>query len=287
MRIWDPDKGEHSLNLLERVRGVFVSKLSGGRALANDEVAQTWWKLKFEAEDTLNHSTRLKKGDPLLLVLHQTGYVNSSGNIMTDLRRRLDFGHSALGVRFVGEGPEKDLLLNPGSKNRQFYEVSLPNSENPEVPNMVDMDNLWKWSQTQLGKRYMRVSAEALPLTKTQKEAISVLVPKMRGLNLGPAIATTNNCADGASALVNFLMPIERTFSPKSLVGFSLPTKVSGRARDRFQGAETFKFPDISDKNPEKKTPGTSYKDQSFTRRELTSFDDYLAFERAQLLRTK
>ena len=283
MRVWDPSKGEHSLNMKDRVRGVFVSKLSGQKVSSKDEIAQLWWKLKFEAEDTKNHDEKIKKGDPVLMVLHQKGYFKKSGNLMTDLRRRLDLGHSALGIRYAGEGPEKDLLLNPGSKNREFYEVALPNSADPKVPNMVDTDNLWKWSETQISKRFMSVKAEVLPLTKTQKEALPVLVPKVKGVNLGPAVALTNNCADGASALVNFLMPIERSFSAKSVLGPALPSKVANRAGDRFEGSETYKFPDQSKDKPDGGTPDISYKQQEFKRKELTTFDEYLKFEKQML----
>jgi|GEM_PF-5001989 len=283
MRVWDPAKGEHSLNLLDRVQSVFVSKLSGGDASDKDEVAQVWWKLKFEGEDTLSHNSKIKKGDPVLMILHQKGYFQKSGNPLTDLRRKLDLGHSALGIRYAGEGPEKDMLLNPGSKTREFYETALPNSANPETPNMVDTDNLWKWSETQISKRYMSVNAEVLPLTKTQKEALPVLIPRVRGVNLGPAVAMTNNCADGAGALVNFLMPIERTFSAKSALGPALPTKVSGRANDRFQDAKTYKFPDLTKGKPAGNTPDLSYKDQVYKREELTTFDKYLDFEKQML----
>lgn len=283
MRVWDPAKGEHSLNLLDRVESVFIAKLSGVEISAKDDVAQTWWKLKFEAEDTLNHQGKIKKGDPVLMILHQKGFFKKSGNFITDLRRKLDLGHSALGIRYAGEGPEKDILLNPGSKTREFYETALPNSAEPNTPNMVDTDNLWKWSETQISKRFMDVNAEILPLTKTQKEALPVLIPRVRGVNLGPAVALTNNCADGAGALVNFLMPIERTFSAKSVLGPALPTKVSGRANDRFQGAQAYKFPSLSGDKQVGDTPDISYKDQSFKREELTTFDKYLDFEKQML----
>ncbi|MEO5666951.1 MAG: hypothetical protein ABIR96_02715 [Bdellovibrionota bacterium] len=283
MRVWNPAKGDHSINMLDRVKSVFVAKLSKTEISSKDEIAELWWKLKFEAEDTKHHDEKIKKGDPILMVLHQKGYFKKTGNFATDLRRKLDLGHSALGIRYAGEGPEKDLLLNPGSKNRQFYEAALPNSADPKIPNMVDTDNLWKWSETQITKRYMNVRAEILPLTKTQKEALPILVPKIRGVNIGPAVALTNNCADGASALVNFLMPIERTFSPKSLLGPSLPIKVVQRSGARFENSQSYKFPENPNKNPNPSTPDTSYKDQTFKREELTTFDNYLNFEKKML----
>lgn len=78
-------------------------------------------------------------------------------------------------------------------------------------------------------------------------------------------------------------MPIERSFSAKSVLGPALPSKVSGRSGDRFEGSETYKFPDKSKDKPDGGTPDISYKQQEFKRKELTTFDEYLKFEKQML----
>jgi hypothetical protein len=284
MGSFDPEKGSSSLNMRDKVREVFAAKLAGSKA-PKDPMAELWWKLKFEAEDTSSHAEKIRPGDPMLMVLHQRGYRPDPKdmNLIQKLQSRIDFGHSVIGIRYAGQGPEKDLLLNPGSKNREFYEADLPMNADPRFLNMVDTDNLWKWTQTQIGKRYMKVSAEILPLTKTQKEALPQIIPKMRGLNFGPAVGFTNNCADGAGAIVNFLMPIERSFSPQSMLGPSLPGIVKAKSARRFQDSRPFEFSNIASQNPKNFSPGVAYKDQKFERRELTTFDDFRAFEKSFL----
>jgi len=281
IRIGDPAKNERSANLAQRVRKTFAQKITTGK-YGSDKVANLWYRLKFESRDPFTYEHEIQRGEPVLILLHQSGYYVKSGNIALDLLSRIDFGHSALGVRYYGMGPERDLLINPGSKNRQFFEVGLPYSANPDVLNLVDVDNLWDWTETQIRLRYMKVKMRFLPLTPEQVEALKVLIPTVRGVNFGPAVATTNNCADGATTLVNFLMPIHRTVSSKLALGPAIPARLLRRASRRVAGSATFDFPNLYGKAPGGQTPGVSYKDQSFDESELTTFRNYLQFESQQ-----
>ncbi|HVJ65998.1 MAG TPA: hypothetical protein VM901_12130 [Bdellovibrionota bacterium] len=278
IRVGDPAKNERSANLARRVRKTFAQKLITGK-YGSDKIANLWYRLKFESRDPFTYEHEIQRGEPVLILLHQSGYYVKSGNIALDLLSRIDFGHSALGIRYYGMGPERDLLINPGSKNRQFFEVGLPYSANPDVLNLVDVDNLWDWTETQIRLRYMKVKMRFLPLTPEQVEALKVLIPTVRGVNFGPAVATTNNCADGATTLVNFLMPIHRTVSSKLALGPAIPARLLRRASRRVAGSATYEFPNLYGKAPGGQTPGVSYKDQDFDESELTTFRDYLRFE--------
>ncbi len=278
IRIGDPAKGDSSANLAERIRLAFATKVTTAKP-SKDRVANLWYSLKFESQDPYTYDNELKVGEPVLVLLHQSGYYVKSGNPVMDLLSRIDFGHSALGIRYFGMDSIKDLLINPGSKNRQSFEVGLPFSANPDVLNLVDVDNLWRWTETQIRLRYMKVRLRFLPLTPDQIRALPVLIPTVNGVNFGPAVATTNNCADGAAALVNFLMPIHRTFSAKLIMGLAVPARLTRLAANRVRGSDEFTFPNLHGQAPGGQTPGVSYKKQQFRESELSTFRDYLNFE--------
>ena len=103
--------------------------------------------------------------------------------------------------------------------------MTLPNSVDPNVPNAVDVANFWVWSEVQLYQRYMKVAVRVLVLNDMQKRAVEKLVPGVKGVNFGPALAFSNNCADGVTRLVNFLLPVEKTFDSKGFLGISIPTQ--------------------------------------------------------------
>jgi hypothetical protein len=278
-------KGEFDTRLLHRIRKVFADRMVGQKDDRSDGVAQMWFHLKFEASDTKTNARKLKKGDPILLLQRQYGYFMWHKNPLVRLRRHLDLGHSNIGIRYVGMGPENDLVINPGSKTRTNYETTLPTSPNPDVPNMVHVGNLWDWTETQISLRYMDVEFFAIQLTDNQIKALKHLIPTLNGLNFGPALAMSNNCADGAMALVNFLMPIERTFDAKSLFGAgpSLPSFAVKGAAKRFANTQYYKYESVDNPNESAETPGTAYNDQKFTRKQLKTFDEYLQFERSKI----
>jgi hypothetical protein len=278
-----PGTQNRALKVLERVEAYGARRLAGEKVTQNrkDEIAELWWELKFSPK---NHEVvkQVRQGDLLLFAVHQTGYISQSSSFLTNLRRKLDFGHAALGLRYAGQGPEKDLYINPGAKNLENGETSLPNSEDPKVLNMVDVVNFWVWSEVQLYQRYMGVSAQPLVLNKLQTQAVKMLLPKVNGVNYGPALAFTNNCADGAGRLAMFLLPIEGSFALDGFLGIATPASVNKEEAKSFgaNAGPVFNFPNIIKQNPFPQTPGTSYRDANYKDLNvLKSYKNYRAWE--------
>jgi hypothetical protein len=275
------DKKIVSLSLTDRVRSVGAAILSQ-TPVPQDEVAGLWWRLKFSPEN-LEAPTFLQKGDPVLLVAKQYDYIEWDPSFLTRLRRKLDFGHSVLGLRYLGQDATEDLLFNPGSKDYDLSEVTLPNSPQPNVPNMVDVDSFWKWSEVQLHARYLKVAVRVFPLNALQAFAVRRLAPGVRGLSFGLAATFSNNCADGSARMINFILPVGQSFKAAGFFGAATPQGILRQSSKGFSKklkVAVFEFPNIAEQNPSRDTPPISYKKVSYPDlNKLYSFKDFREWE--------
>lgn len=257
----------------------------GGAILAGEKtsdkgIAALWWQLKFSGANQ-EIARQPKKGDPVLLAIRQYGYFQKSGSITTNLRRRLDFGHAALGIRYLGEDANRDLYINPGSKDLGLNETALPNKLNPEVMNAVAVTPLWQWADDQIYGRYMEITVRALALNTIQKKALQVLVPRVRGIHFGPAIVIKNDCVDGASRLLNFLLPINRVVDAQIIGKLGTPKAYLNSAAKQYPDllGEAFEFSNIKDQNPHGYTPSSGFEQKLCNLNHARTFREWRAFE--------
>jgi len=262
-------------NLELRAKEYFVSRLSGSEV--HDELAALWFKLKFEATE-MKSVRALKKGDPILLIARQFNYVAEDSNAIL---RALDAGHAVFALRYFQNGPELDTIFNAGAKNIMGSEVALPFKIDSKTYNMLRVSNFWDWIETQIVLRHMRTSIHAIALNKDQAKLLQIIKNGGDKLNWGFAVLTGNNCADGASRLINALLPIDKQINPLILNKVAYPPLYFKQAARAFKDFKSFEFSTVP--NPAGKTaptPGTSYLEQDFgDRSKLKTFNEYLSWE--------
>jgi|GEM_PF-6640765 len=214
--------------------------------VSTDEWPSMWWSLKFEFSSVQSQVNDLSENKPLLMMARQYGFNSlSQGDWLSKVQDKLNMGHSALGLRYLGNNAEDDLYL-------QF-------TESLEAPTATY--NFWQWTQTQIELRYTKIDLWVTPIASQQEKAFLKLLSTSQ-----------------ASAL--FQGPVEENL--RRVLSFLSPiSEMNVNITDTFfKRATLFQFPDQVSNNPHSSTPDVEFEKIHFPEPDtLSTFRDFKSWE--------
>lgn len=171
-----------------------------------------WWTLRMEGVEAPGEL--LKEGDRVLIAMRTWGQKGSSFTVG-------DFGHATLGVRTIGGDPANDSMINPGSVVPEGHSGSIKGAVfgDDEIPNKVEIYNMWDWLEVQNTKRFLSIDYRILQVSPKQMEALLQICENPEKLNWGSFKMLTNNCANGAVDIYNLLRRIDLAEADTKKIG--------------------------------------------------------------------
>ena len=114
-----------------------------------------------------------------------------------------------------------------------------------------------------------------------QREALKVLLPKVRGINFGPAIVIKNDCVDGVARLATFILPINKSMDAEIFSNFGTPKQYQREMARVFPNlaGKLFDFTNIRSHNPANETPSTGMEVIFEDLRQTHSFKEFRSYE--------